>query len=77
MADRTVAVITDSVCGLDSATAADFGVFLLPVRVTTPTGTYADGRDFGPDHAIDAILAAAVQGHRRRVMEDGVEAELR
>lgn len=57
MAERTVAVITDSVCGLDSALAATFGVYLIPVRVTTPDGTFLDGAGFGPDDAIAAIMA--------------------
>ncbi|WP_061965273.1 DegV family protein [Demequina aurantiaca] len=57
MAERTVAVITDSVCGLAGNVAAEFGVYLIPVRVTTPDGTYSDGAGFGPDDAIAAIVA--------------------
>lgn len=55
MAERTVAVITDSVSGLAPSVAAEFGVYLIPVRVTTPEGTFADGAGFGPDDAIAAI----------------------
>ncbi|WP_430868876.1 DegV family protein [Demequina aurantiaca] len=57
MAERTVAVITDSVCGLAGSIAAEFGVYMIPVRVTTPDGTFMDGVGFGPDEAIAAMDA--------------------
>jgi DegV family protein with EDD domain len=57
MTERTVAVVTDSVCGLAGTIAAEFGVYLVPVRVNTPDGSFSDGAGFGPDQAIEAILA--------------------
>jgi DegV family protein with EDD domain len=55
MAERTVAVITDSVCGLDPLAAAHYGVYLLPVRVTTAAGTFDDGVQVSAVEAIAAI----------------------
>lgn len=68
MAERTVAVITDSVCGLDPLVAAEYGVFLLPVRVNVGQRSMPDGVGITAEEAVAAIDAGeAVETHEPTV----------
>lgn len=69
MAERTVAVITDSACGIDPHLAADFGVYVVPVRLVIDDEVFADGT---LPHA--EVLARMDSGASVRTEEPHVQA---
>ena len=69
MAERTVAVITDSACGIDPHLAADFGVYVVPVRVVIGDEIFADGTLSEAD-----VLARMESGASVRTEEPHVQA---